>query len=334
MKSGNGQLPKWRADVRLYLFHGSDEAGASDLARQLAASVPDAERVELDGATLKKDPGRLADEAASPSLFGDARLIRAVGVGEDSFEALTLLLDAKRTGNPVIAVAPTVKASAKIVKLAIDSPRAVSIACYEPSAVDAEKLTATMLTEQGLRPAPGLARRLAEGAGNDRAVIAREVEKLVLYLDAAPDRPHDAGLADLDAIGADLDEAEQTAAIDALIEGKPGDLGGRLTRLDEGGASPITWLRAVQRRLLTLGEMRLAIDRGEPMVEIARRNRLFGPAADRVARDLRRWSPAMIAAALSRVREAELAAMSSGTAGAVAAEHVVVDLTRRLSERR
>lgn len=333
MKGANGQLPKLRPDMRLYLFHGADEAGAADLARQITTAMPDAERVDLDGAALKKDPGRLADEAASPSLFGDARLIRAI-VGEESLEALTLLLDAERTGSPVVAVAPTVKASAKIVKLALDSPRAVAVACYGPSAADAEKLTATIMADHGLRPAAGLARRIAEAAGSDRAVITREVEKLALFLDAAPDRPQDASLADLDAIGADLGEAEQTVAIDVLIGGKPAELGGRLARLDEGGASPVTWLRALQRRLLTLGDMRLALDRGEPVEAVMKRHRVFFREEQRTARDICRWSPATIAAALARVREAELAAMSNGTAGAVAAEHVALDLARKISERR
>lgn len=333
MKGANGQLPRLRPDVRLYLFHGADEAGAADLARQLAATMPDAERVDLDGATLKKNPGLLADEAASPSLFGDARLIRAT-VGEESLEALQLLLDAQRTGSPVIALAPSVKASARIVKLALDSPRAVAVASYEPSPADLDKLVAAMLAAQGLRPAPGLARRLADAAAGDRAVIAREVDKLALYLDAAPERPHDAALADLDAIGAEWGEGEQAAAVDALIEGKPAELGAGLARLDEGGASPIPWLRALQRRLIALGEMRAAIDRGEPADAVMKRHRVFFRDEAKVTRDLRRWTPAMIATALSRVRDAELAVMRTGNAGAVAAEHAAVDLARRLNERR
>ena len=333
MKGANGQLPKLRPDLRLYLFHGADEAGAADLARRLALTLPDAEHVDLDGATLRKNPGRLADEAASPSLFGDARLIRAAPIGEESLDALALLLDADRGGSPVVAVAPGVKASARIVKLATDSPRAVAIACYEPSPADLERLTAAMLADHGLRAASGLARRIAEAGSGDRAVIAREVEKLALFLDAAAERPHDATLADLDAIGADFGEAEQAAAVDALIEGRPDTLGAGLARLDEGGASPIPWLRALQRRLIALGDMRIAIDRGEPVADVMKRNRVFWRETDRVARNLRRWSPAMIATALARVRAAELGAVAPGNPGAVAAEHAAVDLAHRLRER-
>ena len=330
MKGPNGQLPKRRPDIRLYLFHGADESGAADLAKRLGATLADAERVDVDGATLKKEPGRLADEAASLSLFGDVRLIRAAPIGEESLEALTLLLGAERTGSPVIALAPTVKATAKIVKLALDHPRAMAVACYAPSAADAEKLAVAMLTQAGLRPAPGLARRIVEAGGGDRAVMAREIDKLALYLDAAPDRPHDAAAADLDAIGADLGEAELAEAIDALLDGKPGDLGARLTRLDEGGASPIPWLRAAQRKLITLGDMRSGLDRGESADDVLKRAGIRWPRVDRAGAELRRWSSTMIATALTRVRDAETAAMSSGTAGAVAAEHAAVALARRV----
>jgi DNA polymerase-3 subunit delta len=331
VKGANGQLPKLRPDIRLYLFHGADEAGAADLARRLGATLADAERVDVDGAMLKKEPGRLADEAASLSLFGDVRLIRAAPIGEESLEALTLLLAADRTGSPVIAIAPSIKASAKVVKLALDHPRAMAVACYAPSAAEAEKAAMAMLAEAGLRPAPGLARRIAEAGGGDRALIAQEVDKLALYLDAAPERPHDAGIADLDAIGADLGEAELAEAIDAMVEGKPAELGPRLTRLDEGGASPVPWLRALQRRLVTLGDMRSAVDRGEPVDAVLKRHRIFFREEQRTMRDLRRWSPDMIAIALARVREAELGAMSSGTAGAVRAEQAAVTLARRVA---
>ncbi len=105
-------------DIRLYLFHGPDTAGAMALAARLAKGVGEgAERVDMDGAMLKSRPGLLADEAASMSLFGDARFIRVTGMGEESVEAVTLLLAAERAGNPVAAIAPTVKGTSKLVKL-------------------------------------------------------------------------------------------------------------------------------------------------------------------------------------------------------------------------
>ncbi len=321
-------------DIRLYLLHGPDEAGASDLARTLAKAMgPDAERVDLDGVQLRSDPSRLADEAAAMSLFATARHVRVASAGEESLEAFTTLLNADRAGNPVVAIAPSVKTSAKIVKLALESPRAMAFACYAPTAADAERLASTMAGEQGLRPAPGVARRLVETTGGDRAVIAREIDKLALYLDASPERPHDLDHAALDAIGADLGEAEMGQAIDAAIEGRVADLGTELARLEEAGTSPIPWLRQLVRRLIALAEMRGEIDRGESVDMVMKRHRVFFRDEAQTAKSLRRWSPVMLATAIARVRTAERAIMAPGNPGGVVADAAIVALAQAIARR-
>lgn len=129
MKANRGQIERAldapgqgaSADIRFYLLYGPDEAGSQSLAKRLERAMgPQAERVDLDGATLKDDPARLADEAASFSMFGDKRWIRVSGMGEESVPALTALLEAEAAGNPVIAVAGALKATSKLVKLALE----------------------------------------------------------------------------------------------------------------------------------------------------------------------------------------------------------------------
>src|SRR5205085_1596951 len=141
VKANPGQIRTAMAkpgpDIRLYLLHGPDEAGAADLARLLGKAMgAEAERVDLDAGVLKGDPARLTDEASSLSLFAGARFVRIAPCGEECADAFTALLEAERAGNPVVAIAPSVKASGKIVKLAIESKRAMAFACYAPSAGD------------------------------------------------------------------------------------------------------------------------------------------------------------------------------------------------------
>src|SRR4051812_19264128 len=136
-------------DIRLYLLHGPDESGAQEIAARLARTMgPDAERVDLEPSMLKSSPGRLADEAASLSLFGTARHIRIAGAGDECLEAVALLLETERAGNPVVAIAPSLKATSKLVKLAIGAPRAMSFACYLPEGGDAEKIAVAIAREQ------------------------------------------------------------------------------------------------------------------------------------------------------------------------------------------
>lgn len=333
-RDARGAVDRPSADCRLYLFHGPDAAAAAELADRLGAALgPDAERIDFDGSALRADPARLADEAASLSLFGGTRYIRVSGAGEECLDAFTALLEAERAGNPVVALAPTVKSTAKIVKLAIESRRALAVALYEPSAADAEKLVVAMAREEGLRPIGDSARRIVAAAGGDRAVMRREIDKLALYLDAAPDRPADLDDAAIDAIGADLGEPEMTRLVEAVVGGDASALGGELARLGDAGVSPIPWLRQLARRLLTLAEIRGDVDRGGEMGAVLKRHRVFFREEQATARAVRRWSPIMLARALDRVRQAERAVMASATAGGVLADHEVTDLTRAVARR-
>lgn len=327
-------LTRPRGGIRFHLLHGPDEAGANALAALLGGAVgAGAERVDLDGAVLRADPARLADEAATMSLFGDARWIRVSGMGEESVPALLALLESETAGNPVVAIAPSAKASSKLVKATIDSPKALAFACYQPSVQDLERLAASLAAEQGLRLAGGVAARLVTSAGGDRAILAQEVDKLALYLDAAPDRPRDADGAALGAIGADLDEAEATSAVEALIEGRPDRLAEELARLSEAGTSPIPWLRQLVRRLVALAEMRADIARGEAVDTVMKRHRVFFKEEESTARALARWNPPMLAEALALVRRAERAVMTPNNAGDILAQEPLLTLTRKLARR-
>ncbi len=327
-------LDKPPADIRLYLLYGPDEASAAELAARLARAMgAEAERVDLDGATLKNDPARLADEAASLSLFGGARHIRVAGVGDESLAALEALLSAERVGNPVVALAPSVKTTARIVKLALDSPLALVHACYAPSGAEAAKLAAAIARDHGLRATAGAAARLAEAAGGDRAVITREIEKLALYLDADEGRPADLDEVALDAVGADMGNSEIARAVTAVVDGDPAALGVELGRLATAGASPIAWLRQLNRRLLTLAEMRVDLDRGNAVDAVMKRHRIHFREEASTARALRRWTGPAIADAMARLREAERATMAPGNAGDVLAGQATLAVTRRIARR-
>lgn len=322
-------------NIRLYLLHGPDESGAEELAARLARAMgPDAERIDVDPRTLRESPGRLADEAASLSLFGGARLIRVRGIDEHAAEAVALLLGAGTAGNPVVAIGPGLKASGKLVKLAIAAPGAMAHACYQPEGLEVSKLATMIAREHGLRLAGDVPQRLAAGCGGDRAVLTREIEKLALYLDAAPERPRDADGRALDAIGADLGEAEMSGAIEAVLDGRVADIGAALARLAESGGGGIPLLRQLARRLLTLAELRSETDAGAGIDEVLEKHRIFFKEKPATGRALRRWNAAQLARAIDRVREAERGLMRSGSVGEVLADAECVAVARAAARTR
>ena len=121
--------------------------------------------------------------------------------------------------------------------------------------------------------------------------------------------------------------------MEALVEGRPDRLAEELARLGEAGISPIPWLRQIVRRLVALAEMRAEIARGEPADTVMKRHRVFFREEEATARALRRWNPAMLAAAIARLRAAERAVMAPGNAGPVLADEAVLTLTKALARR-
>ncbi|MBR0552996.1 DNA polymerase III subunit delta [Stakelama marina] len=328
----NGQIDRLASDVRLYLFHGPDEAGAQALAERLARAVgPDAERIDIEPAALRSNPGLLADEAASISLFGGSRFIRVSGAGEEVLAACSTLLDAPQAGNPVVVIAPGVKTSGKLVKAAIAAPGAVSFGCYVPEGAEASRIAAAMARDTGLRLTGDAPARLWEATGGDRAILAREIEKLAMFLDAAPDRPRDADGATLDAIGANLESVEMFGAIDAIIGGNAAEAGSELTALDEAGISAIPLLRQLARRMLTLATLRAEVDAGDSIDEVIARHRIFFREKAATSRALRKWNSRQIAHAIDRIREAERATMANSTLDNLLAEQMGVAMARAAS---
>jgi DNA polymerase-3 subunit delta len=318
-----------KPETRLYLLHGPDESGAAELTTRLARALgPDAERIDIDGKELRTNPGRLADEAASMSLFGGARLIRVTGADEFTLEAMTLLLSAERAGNPVVAIGPGLKASGKLVKLAIASSSAMAHACYVPEGANAVQLVQMVAREHGLRLMGDVPQRLATACAGDRAILSREIEKLALYLDAAPDRPRDADANAIDEIGADIGEDDMFGVIEAVIDGRVAEIGAELAGIGEGGSSAIPLLRSLARRLVTLAELRAEVDAGARVDDVIEKHRIFFKERGSTSRALRRWNAQQLARAIERTRLAERAMMSSASAGEVLAEAECVAIAR------
>lgn len=329
------QLDAPRGDVRLFLLHGPDEAGAAELAGRLARALgPEVERIDIDSKMLRDSSGRLADEAASLSLFGGARYVRIANAEESMVEAFTLLLNAEQAGNPVVAIGPNLKSSGKLVKLAIAAPNAMAHACYVPEGQDAVRLAQAVAREHGLRLIGDTAQRIATATAGDRSILAREIEKLALFLDAAPERPRDADGRALDAIGADLGDSELFHAIEAVVEGRLADVGTTLSRLGESGGSAIPLLRQLVRRLMTLAELRADMDAGATSDEVIEKHRIFFREKASTARALRRWTSPQLSRAIERARQAERAIMSSGTAGEVLADAECTAIARAAARQR
>ncbi len=336
MKANRGQIARALSaageDIRFFLLYGPDRSGSDALAAMLAKAMGDeAERIDLSGSELKSDPAKLADEAAAISLFGGARFIRIDPAGDEIFASVEALLEAEKAGNPVVALAGALRGTNKLVKLAFASDKAMAFASYAPEGRDADRMVIEMAQESGLQIAPDVAQRLARSCHGDRAILASELTKLALYLDAAPDRPrrleHDA----MDALSASSDEGDLSRLANVVLTGDLVALDRELTQFASEGMSGIPLLRAILRRLHLLAKLRADVEEGNStQAVIAKAGRaIFWKDKGAIANQVERWRSDALSVAIGRVSDAERALKSSGGPGLIAADEELFAIARK-----
>jgi DNA polymerase-3 subunit delta len=304
--SKTGALDRPDPAVRLYLFHGPDEAGSRALADRLLRGLG-AERFVMQGQAIKGDSASLADEAGAISLFGGKRAIWVEPAGDEIVQAVESLLDATACESPVIVVAGSLRKASALLKLAESHPAALSHISYVPEGRDLERLIVDLGRQAGLRVTPDLARRIAAAAAGNQAIVMQEFEKFALYVGASSENPRDLDMETVDLLGADAAEADLMRLGDLALSGRMSELLDVLARLPHGGSEAIPILRALQRRLLMLAPLRARIERGESAdgVMTSMGKSLFWKDKPLMERLLSSWSAERLAEAASRVSALE-----------------------------
>jgi DNA polymerase-3 subunit delta len=182
--------------------------------------------------------------------------------GDEIAAGVAALLEANAAESPVVAIAGALRKTSALLKLAESSPDALAYASYAPEGAEAERMVAEVGRRFGLKTSPPVAARIADSCGNDQAIVAQELQKLALYIDASPQSPKELDHDAIDAIGADLPEGEVLHLADLALAGKLHDLATELGQLPRG-AEGIPVVRALQRRILQLAPARARIERGE-----------------------------------------------------------------------
>lgn len=326
--------------MRLVLIFGPDEAQSREIADKFTAALTADDpmaRIDIDKGQLAADPALLSDEAAAVSMFGEARMILVDGAGEESADAVAALLEAPAAGNPVIMVAGALKATSRLLKSVLASPRAMAFQCYALDARAASAMVAEACAAQGLRPSREALAILSAGFGGERGVLARELEKLALYLDAEPGRETPLGVEALEAVGAALSDADFGGLVDAVAGGDAAEVERQAAKLNENGISGIPQLRAVARRMMVLVELRASIDTGRSAREAveALRPPVFWKDKDRVTQQAAAWNGKAARRALSRLLDTERRIKASGRAPAeLLTSHALLSIAGQVRGRR
>ena len=293
-------------DVRFYLFHGHDESQSRALGARLCEALS-ASRFLVSAGAIKSDPALLPDEAGAMNLFGGVRVVWIEPATKDIEEGVVALLEGPASESPVVAIAGALPKASGLLKLAEASPLALAFASYAPEGQDAERMVIDVGRRFGLKIAPPVAARIAGAANNDQAVVAQELQKLALYIDASPHAPKELDHEAIDAVGADNSEGDFLRLTDLALGGDVGELAEELARLPAAGSEAIPIVRSLQRRLLMLAPARARVERGERpdavMTSLGRA--LFWKDKPVVERLLKKWRADDLATVSERARRLE-----------------------------
>ena len=246
------------------------------------------------------------------------------------------LLEAPAAGNPVVAIGPGLRKDSKLVKAAAGSNAAIVQACYPPEGRDADAMAIEIARLVGLVMRGDIARRIVTGSGGDRAIVAAEVEKLALYLDATPENPKPVEHEALDALGADAGDGDLGRLVTAVFGGDGVTVDGELVRLASEGIEGVPLLRALQRRGLLLAQLRAQTESGESLDRVMETagKAIFWKERDVVRRALSRWTAEELAVAVARLGAAERAVKSAGFVGEAATGEALLAISRHAARRR
>ena len=298
------------SSIRFYLFHGPDDAQSRALATRLLEALGATKFLMASGA-VKSDPASLADEASAMSLFGGKRVIWIEPATKDIEEAVAALLEGPHGESPVVAIAGALTKASALLKLAESSREALAFAAYTPEGQDADRMVIDVGCRFGLKISPPVAARLANSSGNDQAIVAQELQKLALYVDASPHSPKELDHAAIDDVGAESAEGDFLRLADLALSGEINELSDELARMPAGGSEAIPVVRSLQRRLLMLAPARVRVERGEGVdaVMTSLGRALFWKDKAKVQRMLSKWSAEDLATAADRAGKLERSLM-------------------------
>jgi DNA polymerase-3 subunit delta len=288
------------------------DAAAAIARHALGGSDDPFATTRLNDDDLRRDKARLSDALSAQSLLGGPTLVWT-------------RLDSETTSDIVIAALKDVEASAacgfllveggdfsasgKLAKAFEASSSAVSMAFYEDSDADLAQLARELLKEASVILDRDAHEALAAALPADRGLVRQEIAKLAAFAHGAT-----ASLSAEDV--QEIIAGERDAALDeaclAALTGRGANAVEALARIES--LSGVAALKAMERRLLRLLDVRTRVDAGASVTDAMSKLRppVFWKERDAFAAQARTWSTRSALAALDACWEAEIKSKRAG----------------------
>ena len=320
-RAAAGYFEKPDADATGLLIYGADAMRVALKRQQVIKALvgPNGDEemrlTRLPAADLRKDGAALLDAIKAISFFPGPRVVFV----EDATDGMAPILkdalaDWSAGDAQVIVTAKQLNARSALRKLfeTHDSAYAVGIYDDPPSREDIEsdlkRAGVGEISRDGMQAIEALSRTVDPGD------FRQTVEKLGLYKlnDPTPVTPEDVSAVAPVSTEADLDDV-----LNIVAEGRTGELGPILSRLESQGIQPVGLCIGATRHFRILHTA--ASDPGGPSAGIARlRPPIFGPRRDRMQRQAQSWGMYKLETALQILTDTDLTLRSASRAPAMA----------------
>ncbi len=312
------------------LVYGPDYGLVTERARSLVNSVLKGDKdpfrlADLDAATIKSDPARLADEVAALSLTGGRRVVKVRDATDVLSPAVERVLDDLVGDALIVCSAGDLGPRSSLRKLFEGADNAAALPCYADDARSLDHVVREGLKTAGLTADADTMAWLVDHLGGDRALSRREIEKLILYKGTESDKA--ITLADAMACIGDTAAFDLDDLVYAMADGDQPTVQRIYGRMMAEGTSPISVLTAASRHLLRLhqvhgfrasGSLDNAMMKLRPPVFFKRKGQFKNQAG--------KWSPALLARGLEVLTTAELQAKSTDMPGQALIERALMQI--------
>ncbi|MEN8685420.1 DNA polymerase III subunit delta [Marivita sp.] len=300
------------------LIYGEDAMRVALKRQELIAALigPEGEGemrlTRIPAAELRKEPALLGDAIKAVGFFPGARVAFVEDANDTVIKPITAAIEDWQPGDAQIVVTGgQLQAKSALRKLFEGHSNAYAAALYNdpPSRAEIE----AELTRAGLARPDGAAMEMLTSLSKelDPGDFRQTLEKIALYKlgDDAPLSPGEVTLCAPGSTEADLDDV-----LNIVAEGRTGEIGPVMARLEAQGTAAVTLLIMATRHFRALHTA--ASDPGGVGQGMGRlRPPVFGPRRDRMSRQASGWGMYRLEQALQMLLETDLSLRSAGQHG-------------------
>ncbi|MGD9398696.1 MAG: DNA polymerase III subunit delta [Methyloceanibacter sp.] len=287
---------------RAMLVYGPDAGLVSERAATLAQVFAeslgqDTEVVRLDDRDFAEDPGRIAVECRTPSMFSSSKIVRAKAGVRLDVGTLKALFE-EPADNPLIVEAGNLRPESALRKLFEKHGEAAALPCYAAER-DLSDLIDAELAKSNLSIDRETKAYLMGRLGADQALSRGEVAKLALFAQGSSEVTHD----DVAAIVGDAAEIALDNFVYAVSAGDAAGALRELNRLAASGTDRTVALGSLSRHFTRLyvvathpGTLEDGAKKLRPPLHYKRRDMFLSHC--------RKWGTRRLASALPLIQEA------------------------------